>query len=175
MKNSNNYSVKEEIQKALLRLINKKAVTDITVTELVKEANVARVSFYRHYSSISDVLDSIAKKSAELFSEQIIPPVNSKDERKWREFLFFYFYQISKNVNEFLVSNVALNTDVSNRINTKVGDALKKQPEPTMQETYSWVGKLGLLQGISQTWVASGMRESPEEMIDYVMSIIKEF
>lgn len=169
------YSVKKEIEKALLNIMTEKSVMDITVTELVKEAKVARVSFYRNFSSITDVVDSIAEQTAHLFSSEIIPPIHSKDERKWREFLFYYFHQISRNPREFLVSDISNCSALNNHINIKVGAILENQPEPTNKETYSWIGKLSLLHSISKSWVANGMPESLEEMIDYIMSIINHF
>lgn len=73
MANKENYSVKAEIEKALLALLSKKEYTSITVTDVVKEAKVARVSFYRHFSSIPDVLDSIADQTAEKLNIEFLP------------------------------------------------------------------------------------------------------
>lgn len=72
--NKENYSVKSEIEKALLALLSKKEYTSITVTDLVKEAKVARVSFYRYFSSIPDVLDSIADQTAQKLNIEFLPP-----------------------------------------------------------------------------------------------------
>lgn len=60
MNKKENHSVKSEIEQALLRLMTQKSYLDITVTDIVQEAKVARVSFYRNFASISEVLDSIA-------------------------------------------------------------------------------------------------------------------
>ena len=58
MNKKENHSVKSEIEQALLRLMTQKSYLDITVTDIVQEAKVARVSFYRNFASISEVLDS---------------------------------------------------------------------------------------------------------------------
>ena len=73
MANKENYSVKDEIETALLALLSKKEYASITVTDLVKEAKVARVSFYRHFSSISDVLESIAEKTVQKLNIEFLP------------------------------------------------------------------------------------------------------
>ena len=65
MNKKENHSAKSEIEQALLRLMTQKSYLDITVTDIVQEAKVARVSFYRNFASISEVLDSIADATAE--------------------------------------------------------------------------------------------------------------
>ena len=49
MNKKENHSVKSEIEQALLRLMTQKSYLDITVTDIVQEAKVARVSFYRNF------------------------------------------------------------------------------------------------------------------------------
>lgn len=51
-----NLRVKENIINTLFCFMQKKSLSDITVTELVKGAGVARASFYRNYDSKEDVL-----------------------------------------------------------------------------------------------------------------------
>ena len=40
---------------------------------------------------------------------------------------------------------------------------------------YPAVGKMGLINSITRKWLESGAKESPEEMIDYIMSFITLF
>lgn len=43
---------------ALERLLKKKSFNDISITELAKVAGVSRMTFYRHYQNITDILTS---------------------------------------------------------------------------------------------------------------------
>ena len=43
-------------------------------------------------------------------------------------------------------------------------------PSETLKEKYTAFGKLGLINNIAKKWMDSGMKETPEEMIDYLMS-----
>lgn len=173
MANKDRYSVKKAMQLAFLSLLAQKPLADITVTEIVKTAKVARVSFYRHFSSISNLMDTLVDQAAELFSSELIPPICSKDEEKWHAFLIFYFRQIAHNAEGFLRINSVFDDTLNARMTSKVGQVLEGQPDPTVWEMYSWFGKLGLLRSIAQIWVSSGMRETPEEMTEYVMSLIR--
>ena len=61
-------TVKERIEKAFLDLMDEKPYPDITVTDIINKAEVARVSYYRNFSSIMDIIDSITDKMASDFS-----------------------------------------------------------------------------------------------------------
>ena len=51
-----NIRVKGSIIKALFDLMHEKSFSDITISEIIRKARVARVSFYRNYDSKEDVL-----------------------------------------------------------------------------------------------------------------------
>lgn len=175
MNKKEKYSVKKEIESAFIRLLKKKPYTDITVTDIVEEAKVARVSFYRNFSSISEVFDSIAEETAEKLNIEFLPMLDAMDERKMRAYLFNYFYQISLNYEEMWAMR-GLNMDLfTKRLGEKFYERRMafESESPTMSEKYGWVTKLCILDGISRRWIVDGMKETPEEMIDYVMPIIK--
>ncbi len=50
---------KNAITNTLLRLMETKAVSDITVSELTEAADINRKTFYNHYSSIDSVIDEL--------------------------------------------------------------------------------------------------------------------
>lgn len=62
-----NIRVKVCITQSLFRLMQTKSLSEITVTELVKDAGVARASFYRNYDSKEDVLVTLIRDVLELF------------------------------------------------------------------------------------------------------------
>ena len=57
---------KRAIREALLRLIMDKPIAGVTITELCREANINRNTFYAHYSTPEDVL---AEMEDELLAE----------------------------------------------------------------------------------------------------------
>ena len=66
-----NLRVKENIINTLFCFMQKKSLSDITVTELVKGAGVARASFYRNYDSKEDVLVTLIRDVLELFRNEM--------------------------------------------------------------------------------------------------------
>ena len=61
------------------------------------------------------------------------------------------------------------------RLGEKIHEKRKavESADPNMEEKYGWVVKLCVLDGVSRRWIMDEMKETPEEMIDYVMPIIK--
>ena len=66
-----NLRVKQSITKALFQLMHQKRFSDITITELIRTAGVARVSFYRNYDSKEDVLLTLIEDILEQFRSTI--------------------------------------------------------------------------------------------------------
>lgn len=101
--------------------------------------------------------------------------MDASNERKLREFLFRYFYQISLNYEEMWALDAANGNPVSKYLSAKLQKAFQV-PDPsaaTMSEKYGLTAKLCLLDGVAKKWVLDGLQETPEEMIDYVMPIIQ--
>ena len=46
-----NQKVKTSITSALFELLKEKSISEISITEIINKAHVARASFYRNYSS----------------------------------------------------------------------------------------------------------------------------
>lgn len=53
----------ERIQNALAELLSTKALADVSVSELSREANVSRATFYAHYDNVSDVFDQLVVRT----------------------------------------------------------------------------------------------------------------
>lgn len=66
-----NMRVKKSITDALLELMQKKNFSDISITEIIQTAGVARVSFYRNYSSKEDILTTLIEDVLEQFRGEI--------------------------------------------------------------------------------------------------------
>ena len=175
MANKENYSVKAEIEKALLKLLTQKEYTDITITDVVKEAKVALVSFYRNFSSIADILESIAEQTIQKFNIELSPLIDTGDERNLREFLFNCFYQISLNHEEMWALGSINSNTFSSYLSAKFEHSfpVSDSSNLTISQKYDWVAKLCLLDGIARKWIMDGLQESPEKMIDYVMPVIQ--
>ena len=175
MINRDTYSVRRQITNAVLQLMTEKSYMDITVTDIINTAQVARASFYRNYNSINDVIDAIVDEMSEEFVEDIYPVLNSTDERTWREYLFNHFYRFTRkqrHMDEFHPQNISV---LFARMDQKMQQKGASLPSDTMRDKYLAIGKMGLINNITKKWMDNGMKETPEEMIDYIMTFITSF
>lgn len=167
--------VKTDIMHAFMELMGRKSYMDITVTDIINTAQVARASFYRNFSSTSDVLDAIADDMAREFLEDVYPALNGTDERKWREFLFQYFYRFMRNQKRMAPFSPQNAQVLHTRIDQRVQLNHESNPPESIRDKYSGCGKMGLIHSIARKWVDDGMEETPEEMIDFIMGFITTF
>ena len=175
MLGNESYSVRREIKKAVMDLMAVKSYIDITVTDIVNKAQVARASFYRNYNSIYDVIESIAEEIVNDFVEDVIPVLSGGDERRYRDFLFNYFYglkKLQKNTLPLRFENLSV---LFTELDKKADRKIRTLPAETLKDKYGAVGKIGLINSITKKWLDSGTKETPEEMVDYIMSFIMSF
>ncbi len=165
-------NVSEEIAHALLDLMADKSFIDITVTDVVKKAGVARASFYRNFSSTSEVLDMILDDLIEKFKENALPVITSQDERQWRAFLFRYIYFAEENQRNLILSrssNISL-------LLYRAADAARELSQSitfhSITEKYSISARIGAINSVVIRWIDDGRKETPEEIVDYLMSFI---
>ena len=167
-----NHTVKREIAKAFMELMTKKTYLDITVTDIVITAGVARASFYRNFGSIGDVIDLIVDEMSEELIDDILPVLSCTNERRWREFLFEYFYRFTRRKHEMSEIGFRNMSVLFSRMDQKMKLLEEKNAPANIREKYLPGGKIALINGITKKWVDSGMKETPEEMIDFLMSFI---
>ena len=175
MEKNRAYSVRREIMDAFMKLMAEKMYMEITVTDIINKAGVARASFYRNFNSISDIIEAIADEFSEDLVEAILPNLSGTDERKWREFLFNHFYQFLRRQKEIVEIRFENLPVLFTRLDNKIEQKQALLPPETIRDKYSVIGKMGLINSITRKWMESGAKESPEEMIDYIMSFITLF
>ena len=171
IKNESN-TVKQEIVNAVVELMTEKFYMDITVTDIINAAGVARASFYRNFNSISDVIDVIANEISDELIEDVLPTLYSTDERKWREFLFNHFYRFTRKQRQMGKINPQNMNVIFARMDKKVHQKESEYQSDTIRDKYLVACKIGLINSITKKWMDGGMKETPEEMIDYIMSFI---
>lgn len=162
----------EEILDAFIELMAEKPFIDITVTDVVKRAGVARASFYRNFSSTGDLLDTVLNQLIEQFKTNILPILASQNEREWRAFLFRYIYYLSDNHQKLFSAmnpNVPL---VLYRLADSALELSKTFQYVSVKDKYSSSARFGVINNTLVRWIKDGQKETPEELVDYLMSFI---
>ena len=168
-------TVKERIETALVQLMEEKPFQEITVTDLIQKAEVARVSFYRNFSSTADVIDSLTAKLANTFLVDLKELLSHPNERKAREFLFGYLYGFQKHFRSFCPENKFNQEFIMSSLHGKITQLEQNGGVSTIQEKYNTAAKLSMIEGIISRWGSTGFVETPEEMVDYMMDLLKKY
>lgn len=174
-------TAKAAIQKAFLELLLQKAYMDITVSDLVNKAQVARMSFYRNFNSLDDVIESIVDDMAQDFNSDFIPVIKENNERKWRELLFEMIYRFIQMQKDFgipfqeFTKKHENNNVIIFRMQERIMQAEMELSMLTITEKYTAIGKMNLIHGVISRWALMGMQETPEELINIIMSMIMKF
>ena len=168
-------SVKKRMADAFVAMLSQKSYADITVTDIVNTAQVARVSFYRNFNSISDVVDYITDELANEFIDKILPVLNSNDENKWREFLFDFINNALNNRGKIEAINLQNTAVLFSHLNTKMQMYVNVNSNKTISDKYTSYVKACLINNVVKKWIDDGMVETPEEIINYLMSFITLF
>lgn len=164
--------MKQRISSALLNLMLKKSYADITITDIVNKAEIARASFYRNFGGIADVLDFIVDELFEKMAENILPVIKSNSKIRWRLFLREHFEKVEKRKNEvYGIRNQNLSV-IFSRMDQRVTMYEQTLGNLSVREKYIVGAKLGLLMGVTKRWINGGMKESDDEMIDFLVSVI---
>lgn len=89
---------KKLIVKALLQLMREKPYHQISITELTSKANLSRRTFYRHFSTIDEVLRYLLYLIAVKFTEYI-----AKQPSQDLETVIYFYFSYWKKHKDFLL------------------------------------------------------------------------
>ena len=175
---------REAIFSALITLLSKKDFNQITVGEIIDEADIGRATFYAHFETKEFLLKELCE---ELFGHIFDAADGEHLERKYifncdaPDSVFLHLYQhLQKNDNKILELLASHNNELFMRyfkINLKklvasqlqLFDTRKNEKLPkdfwvnhiasTFVETIVW-------------WIDNGMKESPETMTEYFFLVV---
>ena len=81
------------LKEALLKLLQSKSIETINVSELCREADVNRATFYRHYNTPNDVLLDIGKELSDGMNRLVKRPSTVREAEEYVEKICVYLYE----------------------------------------------------------------------------------
>lgn len=165
------------IEDALFELLDEKEYSQITITEIVKRADVARRTFYRLYESKESVIGHYFKQLCEKYKSS--HPALKGYDLKQIALDFFSFWYREKEVL-LKLHRVGLDDmlyfEISRASTEVVGgrvssEKLRESEDLAYFACYSVGGFVNLL----FRWIDSGMEEMPEVYAEIVSGAIAKF
>ncbi len=167
---------KKIIEDAFLDLLREKSFTQITVTELVKKAGINRTTFYKHYLDVPDLLGKI--------EDQLLVGLKTLVSERWAatedpELVAAEVLRLIRDDRERYACLGSHNGDAE--LNSKLFRMIYEvfypvlaERHPSLSESKQQMLYFYLSQGsggILLWWIQNGMREPPEEIADYIMTL----
>ena len=151
---------RERIEKAFIELLQTRDLKDITVSDLIKMAELNRSTFYANYIDIFDLADktreTLENDFGKLFAEY--------DYFNERTGALKMFRHIKEN-QIFYKTYFKLCYDEKHLISIYDGERAKKEHIDTNIKYHIEFFRNGL-NAIIKLWLAEGCKESPEEMAE---------
>lgn len=154
---------KDIITEALLDLLKSHAMSSITITQLCQRAGVGRPTFYRHFESKQDVLAQLNQKWFREYLQIAREAYEKNPNAETLELVAFDFLKNNKSIPELIKSKDFYKTGV-----TELGISRRKVEKEFQifddESPYELEYRVGGLMFVFARWLASGMKESPEDM-----------
>lgn len=148
-------TVINSLSEALILLLKEKPLKKIKISELCIRAGVGRVSFYRNFTSLEDILVfSLNKRTDEWWKEYIQKPEQDFYDNFWKELLNQY------KLNQDLILLIYKN-DVSYLIKSHIFSCCGPKKGVDAKTNYIYALLAGAIFGVIDFWIGSGMKEPP--------------
>lgn len=156
-KNAAHDMVIESMTEALLLLMRQKPLSDISISELCEKAGVSRISFYRNFSSMDDILIQHLTACTDAWWKSFSQR-NEEDfyQNFWTELLSEY------RKNQELIQLIYQNGR-SHILKEHIFTCCAVSRATEEKEAYLRAALAGTLYGLVDEWIKRGMGEFPKE------------
>ena len=161
-----NERVRKDLTEALFSLLKRKAFSEITVTDLITEAHVARISYYRNFSSKEAIVESyIDFIYRSLATDTNIPAFSMADSRTnlVKRFEHSFTCLLPHKAYILALYHNGFGSMVLEIINRSMEDIAGDMPYSSV-ERYRLYFLTGAAFNVLIQWLESGAVESPHEM-----------
>lgn len=156
---------RQKIEQVLIEFLQTRELSQISVSDICKKANLNRSTFYANYVDIYGLADAIREKLedqvAELYKDEIEQGFNSNN-------YLLLFQHIAQN-QIFYRTYFKLGYDEKYKILAYDYNLAKKHFDNRFIEYHMEFFKSGLTK-IIKLWLQNGCKETPEEMFEIVKS-----
>ena len=164
---------KQAIRNALFRLLETKSLEQITVSEIVKTADINRSTFYFYYEDINDMFAQTEKEIFDMFTRDIVATEYTfTDKSEFIAYLTKYldFCRENEIVCKFVTSN-RCNNDLADKIKNElkkiIPDSKRIYSETDPRYYLTTFAIAGFLHTTLE-WMDDGMKIGTKEMAEFL-------
>ena len=169
------------IRAAFSQLLQKKRYSEITIQDILDEADICRSTFYEHYKTKEELLHSICKEIfSHVFCHELEPETHhdfshTNDYRHIITHMFYHFADDKDEIKGILNSEgkEIFIQDLKEHLNELVYDYIFKEYECKKMDEGLLVNHLiTTLTELTLWWVNRNCDKTPEEMADNYFNLI---
>lgn len=167
------------LYEALATLMQERAFKTITVTELVKTAQVGRTTFYRNFDEIEDILWMRCDQTFDEFLAYVKTYLQQEQTNSRAALLkpLLRFFYLNSEIIELLIR--------ANRLDI-IQDSFRARVQPLRGQIaafhgvaevyadYSIAIRIGVMTNILVHWIESGKKQTPDELAETLEEMITQ-
>lgn len=154
---------KARLTEAMLRLLKTKKIDEISVSELCEAAGLSRISFYRNYPSLEDILKQHFETITSSFLKDTSLNFRTTPRKEFIRYLAGHMLK-HKELVSLLMEN-----GLSYLLKEAFDEAFLRSVE-IYHDPYRCYAASGAYFNLISYWFRSGCRESPEELAELDIS-----
>lgn len=158
----------ESIQSALANLLADKKLSEISIKEIVEKAGVSRSAFYRNYQSKDEVLQSIVYTSFRDMISQINKNIDPSSREDWIKVIENMAIRCAK-LYSVMTPDAWQSVTMLQCLNEYFTDMF---PRTLESDTVYFRFIMGGTHNCIQYWLDSGMKETPKEIAEMILSCV---
>lgn len=171
---------KAQLRAALVKLLKKKKINEITVKEIVEEADINRSTFYLHYTDIYDLLNKIEIELLNEFINLTRDYADFHDDTNSNYSYLTKLFEILLNNIDIVSILLGPNGDISflNQIKHMISDKIIEDfndssiTNSILDVEYTFSFYLNGCIGLIEHWIETGVKDSPEHMAKLCYNLI---
>jgi len=165
VKNNSRYKTNsDKIENAFLFLLEKYKYDDITISQICKQANINRSTFYCHYADINDLIIKVEKKFAQETANIFNFGERRSHEAMVEMFTFVrdnkYFYKAFLNIPYTTYAETNTKIDILKHIGKNSNIDKSKTMGIFYRASFFGAG----IKEMCRLWLNNDCKETPEEM-----------
>ena len=157
------------LQTALIQLLDKKELSDISVSELARRAGVSRTAFYSNYQTVDDVLTELIDQKLEGVNNSIWEAINREED--------FFPPIIQKMKDNYDLYSLLMKANIEKTAFFQFRDYIKDSyPALDKKAYYMIIAAIGSLRSIILEWFINGCEDSValiSEICDKSVEVVK--
>ena len=162
-----NARVKNAITNAFFELLNQKPIAEVTITEIIQKAQVARASFYRNYQSKEDVMVTLVRDILERYRRTADYDLTKYYSYQNVSRAFSYFMEYKQYVLN--IYNSGFGTMLLEELNQFHESIAGTMPASSLEKYYLYLF-IGALYNTAIVWLKEERPASVEDITNTLLS-----